>query len=84
MKFPVSSEGRFATFHFVAIYPAKMLKPPGNCHYRFPSNFVGPNETMKKSGLKGQPILAQGKAIRGSVALGLSRATEIDREPARI
>jgi len=39
---------------------------------------------MRKSGLKGHHISAQGKATRGSVALGLNRATEIDREPAPI
>jgi len=39
---------------------------------------------MTKSGLKGHHNSAQGKATRGSVALGLSRATKIDRVPARI
>ena len=39
---------------------------------------------MTKNGLRGHHNSAQGKATRGSVALGLSSATEIDREPARI
>ena len=39
---------------------------------------------MIKSGLKGHHNLAQGKATRGSVALGLIRAIEIDRKPAPI
>jgi len=53
-------------------------------HAEFSLKIIEHNETMTKSGLKGHHNLAQGKATRGSVALGLSRATEIDREPALI
>jgi len=42
------------------------------------------NEGMTKSGLKGHHNLAQGKVTRGSIALGFSRITEIDRDPAWI
>jgi len=69
-------------FHFIKLI--QMGRLPETCHSGFPLKIIEYNGTMTKSGLKGHHNLAQGKATRVSIALGLSRATEIDREPAWI